>query len=90
MARTQTTEAAEGSSRVLQVERSTHETPIERSPSSRGPRKIAVTEPSVQRMDRSWGNIACALSSMDVQPRMTGTDRSSTTRKVTGTILAPV
>ena len=90
MVRTQTTEAADGGSRVLQVERSMHETRMERSSSSSGPRTIAVTEPSVQRMDRSWGRMACALSSMNAQPRMTGTDKSSTTRKVTGTIRAPV
>jgi len=90
MVRTQTIEAADGGSRVLQVERSTQETPIERSPSSSGPRKIVVTEPSVQRIDRSWGRMACALSSMNVQPWMTGADRSSTTRNVTGTIRAPV
>jgi len=37
MVRTQTTEAADGGSRVLCVERRTQETPIKRLPSSNGP-----------------------------------------------------
>jgi len=73
MVRTKTTVAADGGSIVLRDEPRTQETPIERSPSSRFLRRIAVTQPSVQRMDRSWGRMASALASMNRKLRMTKT-----------------
>jgi len=48
-----------------------------------------VTKPFVQRMDRSWCRMARVLPSLIVQPEISGTYRSSTTTKGTGTIGAP-
>jgi len=62
MVRTETTVAADGGSCVLQEEWRTQKKPIERSPSSSGRHGIALTEPPVQHMDRSWGSMTCALS----------------------------
>jgi len=90
LARTQRTEAANDGGRVFCIARTTQESVIERTPSSNGPRRIAVTEPSVQRMDRSCDRMAWTLPWMNVQPKITGIGRSLTTRKGTGTIRAPV